>query len=478
VFPLAFGIVRDTFPRERVALGISIVSAVFGVGGAIGLPLGGVLLAHAGLASLFWIGLAAVPAAVGAFVFIPNPAPSQRKHGRLDWTGAGLLSAGLVAVLLAVSQGAAWGWTSPVVLGLLIAGIVLFGLWAAAETRVREPLVDMRVFTRRPVALTNLATLIIGFAMFAAFLLVPEFLETPAKVGYGFGASATIAGLILVPLGAGMLVLSPVAGWLGPRIGFRPLLGGGAIFAAGGFAWMALAHAHEWDFIAAVALLGIGYAFAFSAMGNLIVDAVEPTDVGVATGMNTITRTVGGAFGSAVMAAILAGSTVPGTHLPHASGYTIAFLIVAAVAVLAALITLGLPRRGTKPAPASQEPATPGEASAPAGDTVASAAPGPQPAPEGATQPVTGRHPGSLVYGRVYAVGVSTRTAVLILVDAAGRQVAATHAEADGSYRLAAPEAGTYLLTCLPTPALAEAPSPPRADWVTTSGVPTSHDIA
>lgn len=356
VFPLAFGIVRDTFPRERVAMGISIVSAVFGIGAAAGLPLGGVLLAHAGLAWLFWIGLAAVPAAVGAFVFIPAPAPSERAHGRLDWTGAALLSAGLVAVLLAVSQGAAWGWTSPAVLGLLIGATALFAAWVAVQTRVREPLVDMTVFTRRPVALTNLATLIIGFAMLASFLLVPEFLETPTRAGYGFGTSATVAGLILVPVGAAMLVLSPVAGWLGPRIGFRRLLGAGGLFAAGGYVWMALAHTHEWDFIGGVSLLGIGFALAFSAMGNLIVDAVEPADVGIATGMNTIARTVGGAFGSAVTAAILAANTVGGTHLPDASGYTTAFLIVAAAAFVSALVALALPRTNTRPVPADAKP--------------------------------------------------------------------------------------------------------------------------
>ncbi|HEV2819623.1 MAG TPA: MFS transporter [Solirubrobacteraceae bacterium] len=355
VFPLAFGIIRDTFPRERVGVGIGVLSAMFGIGGGIGLPLAGVIVDNADLSWLFWIGLMAVPAAVAAHRMIPVAA--QRRPARIDWAGAAVLSGALVCLLLGVANAGAWGWDSVRVLALLVGGLALGAGWVALERRVAEPLIDLRVLRSRPVAATNLAATLVGFAMFSSFLLIPQFAQTPTQAGYGFGSSVTQAGLIMLPSALVMLVAGPFAGWMGSRIGFRAILATGAGCAALAFAFLAVAHKEVWEFVLAGALIGVGISFAFSSMANLVVESVPQGDVGIATGINTIARTIGGAAGAAAVTAVLTARMVPGTMVPVESGYTTAFVIAAAVGVLALLAALAVPRRPRAQHEPAAEPA-------------------------------------------------------------------------------------------------------------------------
>ncbi len=316
VFPLSFGIVRDTFPPARVAMGIGVISAVFGIGGGIGMPMAGVIVDNTDISWLFWIGVLALPAAVAAWFVVP-PSPA-RERVRIDWTGAALLSAGLVALLLGITRANEWGWGSTPVLALLIGGVALLVGWVAFEARTRDPLVDMRILRRRQVAATNLTALLIGFAMFGSFLLVPQFVQAPAATGYGFGLSVTQAGLLMVPSALMMLVAGPLAGALGTRIGSKAVLAIGTGFVGASFAVMLELHSAEWQFLLAMALLGVGIAFSFAAMANLVVENVDAGDVGVATGINTIGRTIGGAFGAAVVGAVLSSQTLAGSCRPRA----------------------------------------------------------------------------------------------------------------------------------------------------------------
>ncbi|MBA2261723.1 MAG: MFS transporter [Solirubrobacterales bacterium] len=342
VFPLAFGIIRDTFPREKVGVGIGVLSAMFGIGGGIGLPLSGLIVDNVDLSWLFWMGLIALPAAVVVHRMIP--APAQRRSARIDWAGAAVLSGTLVCLLLGVTNANTWGWGSAGVLGLLAGGLALGAGWVALERRVPEPLVDLRVLRSRPVAATNLAAVLVGFAMFSSFLLIPQFAQTPAQAGYGFGSSVTEAGLIMLPSALVMLIAGPFAGWMGSRIGFRTILATGAGSAALAFAFLAVAHGQVWEFVLAGALIGVGISFAFSSMANLVVESVPQGDVGIATGINTIARTIGGGAGAAVVTAVLTAEVLPGTIVPVESGYTTAFVIAAAVGVLALLAALAVPR--------------------------------------------------------------------------------------------------------------------------------------
>jgi EmrB/QacA subfamily drug resistance transporter len=346
VFPLAFGIVRDTFPRERIPSGLGMISAIIGIGAGIGLPLSGVIVDVLDTRWLFWVTLLALPAALAAYTLIP-PLPTGRRP-RIDWLGAALLSVALGAVLLGVSEADELGWGSPANVALIAGGALVAGLFLRVEARTAEPLIDLDVLRQRSVATTNLTAFAVGLAMFASFLLIPEFAQAPEITGYGFGASVTVAGLLFLPFALAQLPTGALAGRLGTRIGFRAVLATGALLVSASFVVLAAAHEREIEVLAAGALLGAGISFAFAAMANLIVAAVPQSEVGIATGINTVMRTVGGSFGAAIATAILAGSTTAG-GLPTEGAYTAAFAFSAVAGLAAVGAALLVPGPSARP---------------------------------------------------------------------------------------------------------------------------------
>lgn len=357
VFPLAFAIIKDEFPPEKVGTAIGVVSAVFGVGGGLGLALSGVLIDHLGWRWLFIVGAAGVAAAV-VLVLAFVPESPIKTPSRLDVPGALLLSAGLLALLLALTEGENWGWTSGRTLGLLAGSAVAFIAWVVVERRVPEPLVDMRMMTRRPVLFANLTGLIAGFALFGSFVLVPSLLQLPRGLpadlaqlaDYGFGASATKTGLYLLPAAVTGFFTGPLSGVLGSRWGHKWSLAIGMGLGAVGLTILALWHAESWQIVLGMLFLGGGLPMTFASMANIIVVSVRPTETGVATGMNTVMRTVGGVIGGQVGAAILTAKTIGHSPVPAESAFATAFWIGAAAATLAvgvALLITPVTRRRT-----------------------------------------------------------------------------------------------------------------------------------
>src|SRR4051794_14825191 len=354
VFPLAFGIIRDEFPREKVAQAIGLISATFGVGGGAGLVLSGVLVDHLSWEWIFWLGfVVVVAAAVAAHFFVPES--PVKAPSRIDWPGAALLTAGLVCLLLGMSEGPRWGWGSVRVDGLFTAAVVITAIWIRFEARTPQPLVDMQMMRRRGVWTTNLTGLLVGFGMFGSFILIPQFVQAPAGAGYGFNATVTQAGLFMLPSTAVMLVAGPISGLLGTRLGSRLPLLLGTLTAASAFVFLALAHSEHWHIYLGTALMGAGIGLAFAAMANLIVEAVDQTETGVATGMNTIMRTIGGSLGGQLAASIVAGHVSATTHVATETGYTEAFALSGAGLLLAFAAALAIPRprrRDPRPIPA------------------------------------------------------------------------------------------------------------------------------
>jgi EmrB/QacA subfamily drug resistance transporter len=344
VFPLSYGIIRDEFPREKVGVAIGLTSAVFGIGGGFGIVLSGLIVDNVSWRWLFIVGAIGMAIAV-VLVHRFVPESPIKTPSRVDFLGASLLSGGLISVLLALTEGESWGWTSGRILGLFAAGFVLLVTWGVAELRVDEPMVDMRMLARRDVLFTNLTALIAGFAMFGTFVLVPNFVEMPhgvpasveRLVDYGFHASATKAGLYLLPSSVTLLFAGPLTGLIGRRVGFKWPLAAGLLLTSVASGSLAEWHDEPWHILAAMAVLGVGVGFAFAAMATLITEAVRPTETGVATGMNTVMRTVGGVVGGQVGAALLASHTIPGTDgVPSVVGFEIAFAISAVAALIGA----------------------------------------------------------------------------------------------------------------------------------------------
>jgi predicted MFS family arabinose efflux permease len=245
-------------------------------------------------------------------------------------------------LLVALSQGPVWGWNSGKVIGLLVAAVMIAALWVVAETRAATPLIDMRMMRLPAVWTTNVVALLVGIGMFATFAFLPELLQTPTSAGYGFGASITQSGLILLPSSVTMFVVGQCSGRLTKRFGGRLLVVVGSLIGAASMALIAFAHDSRWEIYLASALLGVGIGLAFTAMAALIVAAVPPEQTGAASGMNANIRTIGGSIGAALMASIVTSQLEP-SGLPKESGYVIGFATLAGGLVLAAVAGLRIP---------------------------------------------------------------------------------------------------------------------------------------
>jgi EmrB/QacA subfamily drug resistance transporter len=344
IFPLAFGIIRDEFPREKAAWGIAMISAILGIGGGLGIVLAGPIISAFDYHWLFWFPLVAVVTATVATIFFVPESP-VKSPGRVDWAGALLLSTWLVLLLLGISQTSSWGWGDPRVYALIAASLLVLAIWIRFESRIHEPLVDMAVMRIRSVWTVNAAAFLVGAGMYSSFILIPEFTETAVSSGYGYGASVTEAGLFLLPCTVMMMIVSPIAGWMAGRIGSRITLIAGSLVTTLSFAMMAVAHTQQFDMYVATGLLGAGIGLAFASLANLIVEAVPPEQTAVATGMNTVMRTLGGSVGGQVGASIIAGTVVGAAAVPTESGFTLAFVFAAGACLLAALASLAVPKR-------------------------------------------------------------------------------------------------------------------------------------
>ena len=348
LFPLSFGIIRDEFPPEKVGVGIGLVSAVFGIGGGFGIVLSGLIVDNTSWRWIFIVGAIGIAASLVLVRRYVPESPIKTPSG-VDFVGATLMSAGLVALLLALTEGEDWGWTSGRTLLLFAASAVFLVAWGWAELRVAEPMVDMRMLAQRQVLFTNITALVTGFAMFGSFVLVPNFVEMPHDlsrpvqrlVDYGFDATTTQAGLYLLPSSITLLFAGPLAGLLGRRWGSKWPLAIGLVLVAASAASLALLHDEPWQLLLAMAIIGVGIGFAFASMATLITEAVRPTETGVATGMNTVMRTVGGVVGGQVGAALLTAHTIRGTGgVPSVVGFEIAFAISAVAALIGAAVAV------------------------------------------------------------------------------------------------------------------------------------------
>ncbi|MEU7578521.1 MFS transporter [Streptomyces sp. NPDC041068] len=372
IFPLALSVLREEIRPEKLHGAMALVSGTLAFGSGLALVGAGLLTqgSDPDYHRVFWLAVVlAVVALLGVLYVVPKS--RTKTGGRTDWLGALTLALLLVLLLLPISQGHEWGWTSGRTLGSFAGAVVMAGIWVLTESRVREPMVDMKMFAHRPVLFTNLAGLLLGFAMFAQFIGVSYLVQMPEGLaGYGFGASVLDASVVyLLPATLVSLVGAPFGGVLVRRVGARGTLAAGACFGVIGFAWLTLAHDNTASVIGAGMVIGLAISFGYASMPALIVASVPPHQTGIANGINSISRSVGSAVASAMITSLLASKTIelPAgmPKLPQESQFTLSFTIAgAAFLLVVAVALLGLRRAQGPSAPTLRKPA---ESEAPEG---------------------------------------------------------------------------------------------------------------
>lgn len=357
IIPLGISVLRSCVPPEKVGAAMGLMSASLGVGGALGLPLSAVIAEQFDWHVLFWFSAGLGVASLLLFLFLV-PRVAAVSSDRLDVLGVVGLAGGLVTLLLGITKGQSWGWTSTTTIGMFATSCVVFALFAMWQLRVSAPIVDLRTTVRRPVLTTNLASVGIGFAMFAMSLIAPQILELPPQTGYGLGQSMLSTGLWLAPGGLAMMLSAPiaarVAGRHGPRFTF---VVGCAIVCLSYLGGQRLIESAP-GILAFNVVVSVGVGFAFASMPSLINAAVPMSETAAANGINSLARSLGTSISSAVLAAILAGMTmsVAGQDLPTLTAFRVALFIAAGAAAIATGFAWLIPKAEPVPVPAASLP--------------------------------------------------------------------------------------------------------------------------
>ncbi|RIJ69430.1 MFS transporter [Nakamurella silvestris] len=347
VVPLGISLLRDVVPPAKLGSSIALISASMGVGGALGLPFAAIVAENTSWRVLFWVaaGLSAVVALLITVVVPsdrPNPTP-----GRFDLLGAIGLGIALVCLLLGISKGSDWGWGSGTTLGLLAAAVLALLVWGWWELRTTQPLVDLRVTARPQILMTNVASILVGFSMYAQSLVIPQLLQLPSATGYGLGQSMIQMGLWMAPAGLAMMALAPFGAKLSAARGPKVTLAVGSLIIATGYASSMVLLGSTWGLLAVSLITNTGVGLAYGAMPALIMGAVPREETASANSFNTLMRSIGSSVSAALMGVILAQLTIDfgGRTLPSETGFRVALLVGCGVALAAAAVAISIPLR-------------------------------------------------------------------------------------------------------------------------------------
>ena len=354
--PVAISFVREVMPAHLRNAAVAGISATLGVGGALGLPLAAWIAQSYDWHALFWVasGLAAVMVLATAVALPHRPAASS---GRLDVIGALGMAAGVVALLVGVSKGGSWGWTSPATIGAIVGGVIVLLLWGRFELRQASPLVDLRTTARRPILLTNIAAVLAGFGMMAQSIVMPQLLQAPGATGYGLGQTMLQAGMWMAPAGLMMLVFTPISSRMLDRLGGRATLATGMVVLAAGYALAFFLTGAPWQLMLASCVSSAGVGIAYAAMPTLIMENSPAAEAGAGVGLNSLMRSMGTTTAGAVMAIVLTSvtTTLGGAQIPTLDAFRLCFALGAAAGLAAAVVTLCITRRRTPADPAVPE---------------------------------------------------------------------------------------------------------------------------
>lgn len=359
ILPLCIGLLRENLHKDKVPFGVGILSATAAVGAGIGLLSGGIIVDKFSWPWIFY--LSGSMAAV-SFLMVAAFVPASRGTGfdrKIDVLGGVLFVPAVAGILFGVTKGASWGWLDGRTLALMGGSLLLLAVWVVHELRHEQPLIDVRLFANRQIALTNVAMALFGLGASQLIQSMLMLLQQPDWTLIGFGVSATIAAAVKLPSMLLSMVASPWSGSIAAKRGARLAM----LYATStvACAWIGLAvyHGNIYFVVAMMSLATFGGAMMYSAMPNLLVESVPPERTSEAIGLLHVVRTTFTAIGAQMLALLLASSTVSdparsaGTY-PSAAAYQASFVAIVAVTLLAVVVTLCLPvRRPTAGAPAA-----------------------------------------------------------------------------------------------------------------------------
>jgi MFS family permease len=354
LLPVTMAIARRHLSFVKAGPAIATLSITVAIGGGLGYPLTGVIVQAFNFHAAYWFGTVMVAGAI-ALAFVVLPPRSDVRTRRFDVFGAGILSLVVSGVLVVLSEGGDWGWTSIPTLVIIVASVILLAVWIPHELRFGDPLVDLRQVRNRSVLTADITGFLLCVSMYLFLPVVVEFVQIPTASRYGFGQSIVISGLVFLPLSAGTFAASRCLGLFERRFGTRGIIPLGSLIIAAANVFFALEHRSLWEAFVAAGFVGIGVGLTFAAMPGFIVRAVPRSETGSATGFYQVLRNIGLSVGSALGAAVLAAHTLHGHTFPSVAGFQTALNLSAVLCLATAFVSYALPGRSTNAEPAESE---------------------------------------------------------------------------------------------------------------------------
>ncbi|MGO2654302.1 MAG: MFS transporter [Pseudoclavibacter sp.] len=347
--PLALATARNDLPVERRASAIATIGVTTAVGIGIGYPVVGALAELGGVAAPFWFVAVLSSVCLAAVIrVLPATAAGQSRVGLVS---SALLGAGLTLALVALSEGAEWGWGSVPVIMLAIVALALLAVWALWELRAAHPLIDLRMFRRPAVVSANVTVFLVAIGFYPLAPLVVCLVQAPKSTGYGFGATILTAGLLLLPFSLASFMASRLVRMLTRHLSYEIIVALGCLFPLSSYVVFLVARSTYPELIVAMALNGLGVGLVYAVNPLQIADGVPPAETSSAMSTYQLNRSVAYAVGSALSATFLIMATANGESFAQPSGYdgsaefSIAVLALAFVASVAFALSARRRRR-------------------------------------------------------------------------------------------------------------------------------------
>jgi len=340
VMPLAMALLSAAFARKERGRALGVFSGITGLALIAGPVVGGIVVAGLAWQWIFWIN---VPIGLILILLVLGRVPeSFGAPQRLDLVGLALVTIAAFGIVWGLMRGNDVGWTNAEVVAVILTAIVLAAAFVAWEQRAGEPMVPIRLFRARAFSSGIAASFLFYASMYSVVFFLPQFFQT----GQGFDPLS--AALRLLPWTATLFVFAPLAGSLVNRLGERPLVVGGLLMQAMGFAWVSLIAGPELAFVhllAPLILAGAGVSVAMPAAQSAVLGAVAPNEVGKASGIFNTSRFLGGTFGIALAVAVFAATGNVVGERAFSVGFAAALAVAAVLSLAAAIAALALPAR-------------------------------------------------------------------------------------------------------------------------------------